>query len=69
MIWKSNNGKNYQVWEMDTGHIQNCIIKITKLIAECNYYKLGVFQIHGHRGWDWIQSFKKELQLRGIMDS
>lgn len=67
MIWKSNNGKNYKIPEMDTGHIQNCIIKLIEKIEACDKLELGEFQYLGRTGYSWIWHFKNELEHRGVI--
>lgn len=67
MKWHSNNGKVYEIHEMDTGHIQNCIIKIDEKIQKCRSLGLGEFTYLGYKGYSWIWHFKDELRKRGVM--
>ena len=67
MKWFSNNGKEYDIRDMDTGHIQNCIIKINEKIEACQQLNIGTFVYHGMYGYTWIYHFKQELIRRGVI--
>lgn len=67
MKWLSNNGKEYEIKDMDTGHIQNCIIKITEKIEQCHKLNIGTFQYLGTSGYTWLYYFKDELKRRGVI--
>lgn len=66
MKWLSNNGKEYELKDMDTGHIQNCVIKLDEKIQACHRLKLGGFRYRGIWGTTWIDMFKQELIRRGV---
>lgn len=66
MIWKANDGKSYHLYQMDTGHIQNCIIKLTEKIEACRRLYIGEFTYNGYLGTAWVSAFRTELIKRGI---
>jgi hypothetical protein len=66
MKWISNNGRTYYLWQMDIGHIQNCIIKIHEKMNQCKYLNLGEFVLFNYTGKEWIDAFKRELNCRRL---
>lgn len=65
--WVDSKGKSHFLPEMETGHIQNCIIILEDRIQRARKLRIGEFRV-GHRlATSWVEIFREELRHRGII--
>lgn len=67
IVWTDAHGRQHILSNMQTGHIQNCIIRISETISKCAQMNLGEFYLNGRNGSDWIAIFRNELKYRGVI--
>lgn len=67
LVWLDANNVGHVICEMDTGHIQNCIIVLTEKARKCSELGIGVFFRNGYTSEEWIQLFRNELDYRGVI--
>lgn len=62
--WTTNAGDELLVKHMETTHVQNTIILLSRKLRDCAQYNLGEFIIRGVKAEDWIELLQTELKYR-----
>ncbi len=66
-IWTTAAGEALFVSDMETPHLQNTIIWLTKKQNECAELKIGLYTINDRNAYNWISIMKAELKKRGVI--
>jgi hypothetical protein len=66
--WINKHGDETVIEDMETQHIKNCIVMLSKAQNDYTALKLGNYIINEMTAAEWVEIFRDELEYREVHD-